>query len=65
MEGALDVDHLSLVNIKSYAKDLDYTTVDRAWTNNKILRDFIELEDDSKIGQIVNNLNHGETLDIY
>lgn len=29
-----DLDHLSLLNIKSNAKDLGYSNVDKVWTNN-------------------------------
>lgn len=62
VDNHFDLDHLSFINIKSYAKDLGY--IDKVWTNNKTLGYLIELEDDSKVEQIVNNLNHRETLNI-
>ncbi|KAL8093443.1 hypothetical protein AgCh_035356 [Apium graveolens] len=44
---------------------LSDTRIRRRLNIQRVSGDAIEFEDDSKVGQIVNNLNHVETLDIY
>lgn len=60
-----NLDHLSLMNLVTYAKDLGYLNVNKIWFPGKSTGDFIQLVDDSKVGEIGNSLHNGGILNVY
>ncbi|KAG5574726.1 hypothetical protein H5410_054860 [Solanum commersonii] len=61
----IDKDHFSLVVLSCYAKDIGYAYVGGFYVFNSNFNEFVLLENDRQILNIVSHLKHGAFLDLF
>jgi len=61
----IDKDHFSLVELSCYAKDIGYASVGGFYVFNSNSNEFVSLENNRKILNIVSHLKHGAFLDLF
>jgi len=61
----IDKDHFSLFELLSYTKDMGYAEVEGFYLINPKSNDFVLIENDEQLYNIVCHLNHLDHLDLY
>ncbi|KAG5627393.1 hypothetical protein H5410_012611, partial [Solanum commersonii] len=62
---SIDKDHFSLIELKSYAKDIGYDGVDAFFTEDPIAHNFVKLESDNQLYNFVKDLWSGSSFKLF